>query len=132
MTKIILDVLFFSSLMKALDSSLCPPLSSLLKLYQQGVQNSYIALKETKEGEKESQGEKALKLVKEALTRGGEGEGKKEGKVYYVTDCYSAGVVGLIDASECPPTFGAKRDDFGCYVNEGFDTIALSASSPLV
>lgn len=33
--------------------------------------------------------------------------------VYYV-GCDSLGILGLIDASECPPTFGAQFDDIRC------------------
>ena len=31
-----------------------------------------------------------------------------EGSIYYV-GCAHSGLIGLIDASECPPTFGASK-----------------------
>ena len=97
MTKILLDLIFFSSLMKALEvvrpspsspptDTFCPSLSKLLKLYQEAVQEGYVALglPEKKEressGGQESQGEKALLLVKKALKRGGGRRGGREGR----------------------------------------------------
>lgn len=35
----------------------------------------------------------------------------------------TAGIVGLIDASECPPTFGATFDDIRCFMRGGWDEL---------
>ncbi|MDX1973863.1 MAG: hypothetical protein SFY68_15140 [Candidatus Sumerlaeia bacterium] len=41
------------------------------------------------------------------------------GRVIYIGR-ETAALMGLIDASECPPTFGASFDDIRCYINGGW------------
>ncbi|XP_067678979.1 glucokinase regulatory protein-like [Haliotis asinina] len=45
---------------------------------------------------------------------------KAGGHIYYVAQD-SLGIMGMIDASECPPTYGATLDDIRGFVATGFD-----------
>ncbi|CAH1773385.1 unnamed protein product [Owenia fusiformis] len=49
------------------------------------------------------------------------GEGLKHGGHIYYLGMGSLGIVGMIDASECPPTFGATLDDIRGFINNGFE-----------
>lgn len=50
------------------------------------------------------------------------------GRIHYLGRG-SAGVLGIIDASECPPTFGANIFDVHGYLREGWDYYGISAAS---
>jgi N-acetylmuramic acid 6-phosphate (MurNAc-6-P) etherase len=60
---------------------------------------------------------------------------RQEGNLYYVgKDAF--GILGLIDASECPPTFGANFSDVRGFVEGGWETLMgpgndLSDQGPL-
>jgi len=54
-------------------------------------------------------------LRRKALQRGGH--------IYYLSDIPTFGILGLIDASECPPTFGASYEDVRCYINGGWNVM---------
>eukprot|EP01138_Halocafeteria_seosinensis_P004463 gb/GECG01004565.1/.p1 GENE.gb/GECG01004565.1/~~gb/GECG01004565.1/.p1 ORF type:complete len:636 (+),score=77.90 gb/GECG01004565.1/:1-1908(+) len=55
---------------------------------------------------------------------------RRGGHVYYI-GLDIAGVVALIDASECPPTFGAAFDDVLTFMNEGFACLGEAAHASL-
>lgn len=44
------------------------------------------------------------------------------GSIYYL-GYDSLGIVGMIDASECPPTYGATLDDVRGFLGEGYSTL---------
>ncbi|ELU18821.1 hypothetical protein CAPTEDRAFT_226744 [Capitella teleta] len=44
----------------------------------------------------------------------------KGGSITYLSD-EDVGIVGMIDASECPPTFGADSTDVRCFLKKGFE-----------
>lgn len=46
---------------------------------------------------------------------------KEKGHVYYLSDSVTFGILGLIDASECPPTYGASYEDVRCYLQGGWN-----------
>ncbi|KAL4235846.1 hypothetical protein ACF0H5_004235 [Mactra antiquata] len=47
---------------------------------------------------------------------------KSGGKIYYLGND-SLALMGLIDASECPPTYGAGLDDVRGFVDKGYETL---------
>ncbi|XP_036398116.1 glucokinase regulatory protein [Megalops cyprinoides] len=48
---------------------------------------------------------------------------QRGGHVYYV-GWHSLGVIGIIDASECIPTFGAEPDDICGFINDGYSEMS--------
>jgi len=40
---------------------------------------------------------------------------KSNGHIYYVSD-EKVGILGLIDASECPPTYGCRKINYFVYL----------------
>jgi N-acetylmuramic acid 6-phosphate (MurNAc-6-P) etherase len=56
------------------------------------------------------------------------GRALKSGKHIYYFGQGSLGLLGVIDASECPPTFGADFDDVRGFVPGGWDTLEWNCS----
>jgi len=115
-TKILLEVLFTSALIKSgilSPKQLTPPLKSLvwdmdsllfdmLRQYENTRVDTYTHLDDIAH---------LVELGSLAL--------KSQRHIYYIgTDVY--GVLGTIDASECPPTFGATFDDVRSYLPRGW------------
>ncbi|XP_053394873.1 glucokinase regulatory protein-like [Mercenaria mercenaria] len=68
---------------------------------------------------------KAVYKVKQDLSRIVESAGQSlraGGKIYYMGSD-SLALMGLIDASECPPTYGATLDDIRGFVDNGYKTL---------
>ncbi|XP_060590820.1 glucokinase regulatory protein-like [Ruditapes philippinarum] len=68
---------------------------------------------------------KAVYKVKQELCRIVEKAGqclRSGGNIYYIGDD-SLAIMGLIDASECPPTYGATLDDVRGFVANGYKTL---------
>ncbi len=115
-TKILLEVLLTSALIKSgilSPKQLAPPLKSLawdldslisamLRQYENTRVDTYAQIDDIAH---------LVELGSVALKSGRH--------IYYIgTDVY--GVLGTIDASECPPTFGATFDDVRCYLPGGW------------
>lgn len=47
---------------------------------------------------------------------------KSEGHIYYLSQD-NLGITGLIDSSECPPTFGANMNDIKAFLAGGYNTL---------
>ena len=56
-------------------------------------------------------------MVAEAITR--------DAKVYYVAHHVTFGILGMIDASECPPTFGAHAEDVKGLIFNGWSQLFI-------
>jgi N-acetylmuramic acid 6-phosphate etherase len=66
---------------------------------------------------------KCIALGGEALNAGG--------RIVYLGEG-TPGLVGVIDASECPPTFGAKFDDVRGFVVGGLDAMSIGGGHAIV
>lgn len=120
-TKILLEAIFFSSLElaglnKQDDGHLNPDdldhperivlrLRELLRQCREAIQFTY---------EHQSIHQELIRHAGSSLRRGG--------RIVYVGR-ETAGIMGLIDASECPPTFGASFDDVRCFINGGWEDL---------
>lgn len=107
-TKIILDTAAALALANALDGTIPPSaaaVAAVLSEYEHAATATYSAAK-------------AISAVVEqagaTFTAGGH--------VYYLGEG-SYGILGLVDASECPPTFNAHWDDVRGFLDHGFDTL---------
>lgn len=45
-------------------------------------------------------------------------------RLFYLCDSVPFGLIGLIDASECPPTFGANRGDVMAFIGINIEGIS--------
>jgi len=68
----------------------------------------------------EEQLSKVVELAGDALKSS---DAAGSGHVYYVSEEGNLGLLGLIDASECPPTFGALFTDIRGFVVDGWNTL---------
>lgn len=50
---------------------------------------------------------------------------KAGGHIYYVSEQDTFGILGMIDASECPPTYGAKTTDVVGFVAGGLGALQM-------
>ena len=80
-------------------------ISSLFKMYE-GACNSVYAQSDCISS--------VIQLAGNSLCSGGH--------IYYL-GCGGFGLMGMIDASECPPTYGASLDDIRGFVPNGFSTL---------
>lgn len=87
------------------------PILDLVRRYQDAIQSAYINTAELAE---------LVRLGGTALRSGG--------RIHYIGRG-SAGVLGLIDASECPPTYGADLFDVRGYVFEGWEMLGYTTTS---
>mmetsp|Transcript_44749 Transcript_44749/g.72864 ORF Transcript_44749/g.72864 Transcript_44749/m.72864 type:complete len:400 (-) Transcript_44749:170-1369(-) len=100
-TTVLLATIFITALSSTASATLVP---SLLHSFADVMQATY------------SQSEHIAKLVGMA----GKSLRSASGHVYYVgTD--SLGIIGFIDASECPPTYGSSLFDVRGFLDEGFE-----------
>lgn len=56
---------------------------------------------------------------------------KRAGSVYYLGR-ETAGIMGLIDASECPPTFGSQYSDVRAYLRSGWAELMDKEEAPTI
>ncbi len=120
-TKILLEAIFFSALElaglnKQADTHLNPDdldneerialrIKNLLRQCRETIQYTY---------EHQSILQELIRLAGSSLRRGE--------RIFYLGR-ETAGIMGLIDASECPPTFGATFDDIRCFINDGWQDL---------
>ncbi|KAJ8289424.1 hypothetical protein GJAV_G00001160 [Gymnothorax javanicus] len=103
-TKILLETLLWSAQTNALTDTYTThgAVLNLLREYERVHSITY------------SHSQQMAALVKQA------GESlQKRGHIYYV-GWHTLGVIGIIDASECVPTFGADFGDIRGFINEGY------------
>ena len=100
-TKVILETIFALALQPA--PALCTPV--LLEEYGRGIEETYRAKASIAQ---------AISLAGHALRDGH--------RVLYLGQ-RSFGIMGLIDASECPPTYNAHPNDVRAFVDGGFATL---------
>ncbi|XP_065890645.1 glucokinase regulatory protein-like [Dysidea avara] len=101
-TKILLEVIFSIAHLLLRDHVITPAVTiDMLQCYEL-VWRRVCILKETIS--------RAVSLAGESLLAGGH--------IYYV-GCKQSGLIGLIDASECPPTYGASFSDVRGFVARG-------------
>ncbi|XP_072017451.1 glucokinase regulatory protein-like [Amphiura filiformis] len=102
-TKILLELIFWTGLMQATEKqSPAEGGLGLLKLYQRVLdtvrQHSHVSTE-------------CIKLTGKSLNSGGH--------VYYIAS-NNLGVLAIIDASECPPTYGATHEDVRGFIMGGY------------
>ena len=94
-TKVLLEMLFSCAGDSSLDAL------NLVKAYERASVMAY-------EGNEDAIGE-IIDVAAETL--------RAKKRIRYVASDLYGGMLGLIDASECPPTFGAKTDDVKGYIS---------------
>ncbi|ESP02485.1 hypothetical protein LOTGIDRAFT_237979 [Lottia gigantea] len=102
-TKLILESIFIAALSRITGQ----------KIIAQLILNSY----ETVYNDLYSEKQKISKVVKLA------GESLKSGGSIYYIGYDSLGIMGMIDASECRPTYGASLDDVRGFLSNGFKNL---------
>ncbi|KAJ6234245.1 glucokinase regulatory protein [Anaeramoeba flamelloides] len=127
-TKILLDTLFTAAICKAynltpslnVNHNLMPKMNDL-----EGNSNKEICLKILLQFEsvfrstylQSNDLHKVIHLAELALQK--DPKNGEKGHVYYIGES-NAGIIGLIDASECPPTFGASPESIRCFMPFGW------------
>lgn len=125
-TKILLEAIFFSALElaglnKQADGHLSPEdlshperiaqrIKVLLRLCRETIQRTY----------------EHSDILQELIRIGGSSLRRGE-RIFYLGR-ETAGIMGLIDASECPPTFGATFEDIRGFINDGWADLMDSTS----
>ena len=135
MTKIVLDVIISHGCHKAglQDNVSQPPLllpslaasPQALALFHGAVDKVYHSLRTPVF-------EQLLRFSGNALSRNVGNSAEPNGRVIYLTADPFLGFVGIIDASECPPTFGAAFEDVQCFVDGEWATLGIESNSPLM
>ena len=103
-TKLLLETVLLNAHSRVADPSYCPKSVATLLEYEAMYRSTYLSLVETA---------KAISLAGESLRAGGH--------LYYL-GWGSEGAMGLLDASECVPTFSAHYDDVRAFIGGGFQT----------
>jgi N-acetylmuramic acid 6-phosphate (MurNAc-6-P) etherase len=117
-TKILLEVLFHAARLVLEENYDIPTaIVIMLRAYEDAVRDTYLQ----------------IDSIAELVEAGGNAL-RKKGHIYYIgavgenpEGCFQlppdVGVLGLIDASECPPTYGASFEDVRGFVNEGWTSL---------
>ena len=104
-TKMLLETIFFTAHQLATNEPLPIPNSSIIKAYQTTLARTHQADVEISS---------LIKIAGNTLLSGG--------CISYV-GWDSLGIMGMIDAAECVPTFGANHDDVRCFLETGYELL---------
>lgn len=119
-TKVLIEVLFHTAIQEMnrtrRPASLRGLVGELLEAYEQAYRRAYEALDNI--GQLVELGGTALRSKAHIYYLGGSGQASQHG-----TDEPDAGILGLIDASECPPTFGASFEDVRGFLAGGWKAL---------
>ncbi|KAK2173445.1 hypothetical protein NP493_873g00014 [Ridgeia piscesae] len=104
-TKLLLEVVFSAAHQRVYRKTSTCGVSALIKAYQHVLESVY----------------RQQDALAQVLTEAGRSL-NAHGHIYYVSSS-TLGIVGMVDASECPPTFGADLDDVRGFVCGGYSTL---------
>ncbi|GAB1598535.1 glucokinase regulatory protein-like [Argonauta hians] len=108
-TKIILESIFVPAVLQfqqGFDSVTMPSAANLISCYRSVCRNMYSKVDQVAE---------VIKLSGSCL--------QSNNRLYYL-GCNTIGIMALIDASECCPTFGSDPTDVNAYLDGGYHTLA--------
>ena len=117
-TKILLEVLFHAArLVLDKEQDIPAAIVSMLRTYEDAVRETYLQIDSI--AALVEAGGNALRNKGHIYYLGAAGE-NPEGRFKLPAD---AGILGLIDASECPPTYGAGFEDVRGFTSEGWPSL---------
>ena len=117
-TKILLEVLFHAArLVLEKNPDIPAAIVSMLRAYEDAVRETYMQIDSI--AALVDAGGNALRSKAHIYYLGSAGE-DPQGRFQLPAD---AGILGLIDASECPPTYGASLEDVRGFTSEGWLSI---------
>ncbi|KAL9642716.1 hypothetical protein ABK040_009795 [Willaertia magna] len=123
-TKILLDVVFAGAVLAVLNDKLNmrDVLFQLLSGFEQTVRSTYDNCRMNNVNGLPQLIEMAAQSLKHQQTSGDIRNETEVGHIYYV-GCDNAGTLGFIDASECPPTYGAHELDVRGFLHSGWKDV---------
>ena len=117
-TKILLEVLFHGArLVLEKDNQIPAAIVAMLRTYEDAVRDTYLQIDSI--AALVEAGGNALRNKGHIYYLGAAGE-NPDGRFHLPPD---AGILGLIDASECPPTYGAGFEDVRGFTSQGWPSL---------
>ncbi len=104
-TKMLLEAIFFTAHQLAVNDPTPIACEDIIKAYQTTLESTHT---------KDAEISLLIKVAGNSLVKGG--------SVLYV-GWGSLGIMGMIDAAECVPTFGANHDDVRCFLKSGYEIL---------